>query len=99
MPNEPSKDTSNQTFYRLSGARHKIPNIRVQVWPTFKGYNTAFEKAVSAAHAAMTEGELRKIDKDAGKITIKHGPLTKLDMPRTIAFRVKDERGHEFYQY
>jgi Cu/Ag efflux protein CusF len=39
----------------------------------------------------MAEGEVRKVDKDAKKITIKHGPLTKLDMPAmTMVFQVRD---------
>lgn len=39
----------------------------------------------------MTEGEVRKIDKDAGKITLKHGPITNLNMPgMTMAFRTAD---------
>jgi Cu(I)/Ag(I) efflux system periplasmic protein CusF len=39
----------------------------------------------------MTDGEVKKVDKDAGKLTITHGPLTNLDMPgMTMAFRVKD---------
>lgn len=41
--------------------------------------------------APMADGEVRKVDKDAGKITIKHGPLANLDMPSmTMVFRVKD---------
>jgi len=41
--------------------------------------------------AALTEGEVRKIDKEAGKITLKHGPLTNLEMPAmTMVFRVRD---------
>jgi Cu(I)/Ag(I) efflux system periplasmic protein CusF len=41
--------------------------------------------------SAMAEGEVRKVDKDAKKITIKHGPLAKLDMPpMTMVFQVKD---------
>ena len=40
---------------------------------------------------AMTEGEVRKVDKDARKITIKHEPLQNLDMPAmTMVFQVKD---------
>ncbi|MEO8847142.1 MAG: copper-binding protein [Casimicrobiaceae bacterium] len=40
---------------------------------------------------AASEGEVRKIDKEAGKITIKHGPLVNLDMPAmTMVFHVKD---------
>ena len=39
----------------------------------------------------MVEGEVRKVDKGAKKITIKHGPLTNLDMPAmTMVFQVKD---------
>lgn len=45
----------------------------------------------STSSAAMAEGEIRKVDKDAKKITIKHGPLAKLDMPAmTMVFQVKD---------
>lgn len=41
--------------------------------------------------AALSEGEIRKVDKEAQKITIKHGPLANLDMPgMTMVFRVKD---------
>lgn len=40
---------------------------------------------------ALTEGEVRKVDKDAKKITIKHGPIVNLDMPAmTMVFQVKD---------
>ncbi|TAN51961.1 MAG: copper-binding protein [Betaproteobacteria bacterium] len=40
---------------------------------------------------AQSEGEVRKVDKDAKKITIKHGPLQNLDMPAmTMVFKVKD---------
>ena len=39
----------------------------------------------------LTEGEIRKVDKDAKKITIKHGPMPTLDMPAmTMVFQVKD---------
>ena len=46
---------------------------------------------VAQSGAAMAEGEVRKIDKDAGKVTIRHGELKNLDMPpMTMVFRVKD---------
>jgi Cu(I)/Ag(I) efflux system periplasmic protein CusF len=39
----------------------------------------------------MADGEVRKVDKDAKKITIKHGPLQKLEMPAmTMVFQVRD---------
>ena len=46
--------------------------------------------AMSVA-APMVDAEVRKVDKDAGKITLKHGPITNLEMPgMTMVFRVKD---------
>ncbi len=48
-------------------------------------------QAKGAAADAMADGEVRKVDKDAGKITMKHGPIPNLDMPgMTMVFRVKD---------
>ena len=47
--------------------------------------------AVVAQAAAMTEGEVRKVDKAAKKITLKHGPIVNLDMPgMTMVFLVSD---------
>ena len=47
--------------------------------------------AKSSVPADYADGEVRKIDKEAGKVTIKHGPLANLDMPgMTMVFRVKD---------
>jgi Cu/Ag efflux protein CusF len=44
------------------------------------------------AQAAMANGEVRKIDEAAGKITLKHGPIKSLDMEdeMTMVFRVQD---------
>jgi len=39
----------------------------------------------------MADGEIRKVDKDAGKLTIKHGAIPSMDMPpMTMVYRVKD---------
>jgi Cu(I)/Ag(I) efflux system periplasmic protein CusF len=39
----------------------------------------------------VTEGEVRKIDREQGKITLKHGEIRNLDMPgMTMVFRVKE---------
>lgn len=44
-----------------------------------------------AGSPAMTTGEVKKVDKDAGKVAIKRGPIKNLDVPgMTIFFRVKD---------
>jgi len=39
----------------------------------------------------MADGVVRKVDKDAGKLTIKHGPIPSMDMPpMTMVYRVRD---------
>lgn len=39
----------------------------------------------------MSQGEIRKIDKETKKITLKHGEIKNLDMPgMTMVFQVKD---------
>jgi len=41
--------------------------------------------------APLADGEVRKIDRGAGRLIIKHGPIPNLDMPATtMVFRVKD---------
>lgn len=41
---------------------------------------------------ALSDGEVRKIDKETGKITIKHGPIKNLDMPpMSMVFTAKDK--------
>lgn len=60
--------------------------------PTF-AHATSHQKSATMSKAgdAYVDGEVRKVDKDAGKITIKHGPLAILDMPAmTMVFRAKD---------
>lgn len=41
--------------------------------------------------APMADGEVRKVDKEQGKLTLKHGPIANLDMPSmTMVFKVAD---------
>lgn len=41
---------------------------------------------------ALSDGEVRRIDKETGKITIKHGPIKNLDMPpMNMVFTAKDK--------
>jgi Cu/Ag efflux protein CusF len=43
------------------------------------------------ALAQGAEGEVRKVDKEAKRVTIKHGPIPNLEMPAmTMVFQVKD---------
>jgi len=46
----------------------------------------------ATASSDLAEGEVRKVDKDNKKLTLKHGPLKNLDMPgMTMVFQVKDD--------
>jgi Cu/Ag efflux protein CusF len=48
--------------------------------------------SVTLAQAPMVNGQVTKIDEAAGKVTLKHGPIKKLDMNEgmTMVFRVQD---------
>ena len=51
----------------------------------------AVPMAGSTGMADMVEGEIRKVDMETKKITIKHGAIKNLDMPgMTMVFQVKD---------
>jgi Cu(I)/Ag(I) efflux system protein CusF len=53
--------------------------------------NSADSGHKGGVEGKMVEGEVKKVDKDAGKITIRHGELKNLGMPAmTMVFRVKD---------
>jgi Cu(I)/Ag(I) efflux system protein CusF len=46
----------------------------------------------SIASSHLVDGQVTKIDPSAGKVTIRHGPIKKLDMEggMTMVFRVQD---------
>ena len=47
--------------------------------------------ASAAQVADMADGEIRKIDKDGQKLTIRHGEIRNLDMPpMTMVFQVRE---------
>jgi len=49
-------------------------------------------KMTVAATPGMTDGEVRKIDKENGKVTIRHGEIKHLDMPpMSMVFNVKEK--------
>jgi Cu(I)/Ag(I) efflux system protein CusF len=48
-------------------------------------------QAQAPASDALADGEVRKVDKDAGNITLRHGPIASLGMPSMMmVFRTKD---------
>jgi Cu(I)/Ag(I) efflux system periplasmic protein CusF len=62
------------------------------IFATILAISSALLPKVTAAQSAMINGQVTKIDVSAGKITLKHGPIKKLEMedPMTMAFRVQD---------
>lgn len=51
----------------------------------------ATQRMTAMVDAPLSQGEIRKVDKAAGKLTIKHGPLENLGMPAmTMVFRAKN---------
>jgi Cu/Ag efflux protein CusF len=56
-------------------------------------HNAHHPETMQLAQAAdpMTDGEIRKVDRDAQKITIRHGAIQNLGMPpMTMVFQVRD---------
>jgi Cu(I)/Ag(I) efflux system periplasmic protein CusF len=48
-------------------------------------------KEAMAMSMPLTDGEIKKVSKDTGKLTIKHGEIKNLDMPpMTMVFVAKD---------
>jgi len=44
-----------------------------------------------AAAASPAEGEVRRVDRAQGRLTLRHGPIESLNMPpMTMVFRVQD---------
>ena len=56
-----------------------------------KHHPTVQTAAAASQAETLSDGEIRRIDKDTKKLTIRHGPLANLDMPpMTMVFQVKD---------
>jgi Cu(I)/Ag(I) efflux system periplasmic protein CusF len=76
--------------YHLIAALVITVTMPVTVYAVEAHHQPAAATAV-AAPAAMADGEVRRVDRDAKKITIKHGPISNLDMPpMTMVFQVQD---------
>lgn len=53
----------------------------------------AFVVSLDGLAQSLADGEVRKLDIETGKITIKHGEIKHLDMPgMTMVFTAKDKR-------
>lgn len=79
------------TLAALTGASFalSLPGIAQAMDHSSHGKAGATIKTTNPAE--MTDGEIKKIDKDNKKLTIKHGDIKNLDMPgMTMVFQVKD---------
>ncbi|MDP2065784.1 MAG: copper-binding protein [Burkholderiaceae bacterium] len=69
--------------------------ILLTLWatvPAFAQTPMVQGKAGMSQAPAMTDGEVRKVDKEAGKITLRHGDIKHMDMPgMTMVFVAKDK--------
>lgn len=57
-------------------------------------FAVAMAACISAAQAQapLAEGEIRRVDKEGARVTIKHGEIRNLDMPpMTMVFQVRDK--------
>ena len=74
-----------QVIFRIVAAAFFTAPAFAQTEPDHASHH-----AESAAKPT-TDGEVRKVDKSAGKLTIRHGEIRNLEMPAmTMVFRVKD---------
>ncbi|MDB5898044.1 MAG: transporter [Ramlibacter sp.] len=55
--------------------------------------HAAHHGPAEAAAAPQSQGEVRKVDLEQGKVTLRHGPLINLDMPAmTMVFTAADPK-------
>jgi Cu/Ag efflux protein CusF len=79
---------------------HVLAVAAIAIAPSARAQSTAASGADHAAHhpaagaaVPQSDGEVRKIDKEQGKLTLRHGPLQNLEMPAmTMVFKVADAK-------
>ena len=78
----------------MRATRYPIAAIALAASPLLSAESNVDGRVIvaQAAQASPTvDGEVKKIDKDAGKITLKHGAIANLGMPpMSMVFRAKD---------
>lgn len=84
------KTTLASLLFALSAISTRHPQ-----WPAndHTGHGSMSSHHSTAVATKMVDGQVKKIDKAAGKVTLAHGPLANLGMdihPMTMVFRVKD---------
>ena len=71
-----------KTFFRHTLVLSALAGSAM-AWAQATDHSHHAAPAVQAAAPAtdLTDGEVRKLDLDTGKVTLKHGPIKSLDMP------------------
>ncbi|MBE0546765.1 MAG: copper-binding protein [Rubrivivax sp.] len=68
------------------------PAIAQQAADDHAAHHPAATTTATTAAADLADAEVRKVDKDAAKVTLKHGEIKSLDMPpMTMVFSVRDK--------
>jgi Cu(I)/Ag(I) efflux system protein CusF len=82
-----------KTLLIATAAVASVPVLAQQKPDEHAGHHAAAQTgAAKDAATDMTEGEVRRVDKEGAKITLKHGEIKNLDMPpMTMVFGVKDK--------
>ena len=79
------------TFTKLLGASLLAGAVTLSI--SVQAQTSAAPAAAKVGAAAMTNAEVRKVDKENNKITLKHGEIKNLDMPpMTMVFQVTDPK-------
>ena len=82
-----------KTFFRHTLVLSALAGSAM-AWAQATDHSHHAAPAVQAAAPAtdLTDGEVRKLDLDTGKVTLKHGEIKSLDMPRmTMVFTAADK--------
>jgi Cu(I)/Ag(I) efflux system periplasmic protein CusF len=65
--------------------------VNAQTAPASAADHSAHHPAT--ATAPQSDGEVRKVDREQGKVTLRHGPMANLDMPAmTMVFKAADPK-------
>ena len=81
-----------QNIRLLTAALALFAGIGVHAQPSSSAAQQVSPPSANAA-TPNTEGVVRKVDQEQGKLTIKHGPIPNLDMPAmTMVFKVSDPK-------
>src|ERR1700740_3246731 len=85
------RGTTGQRWVQRAGAGARVMLVAFAV--ALSGVLLGLSLAVPARAADFTVGEIRRINKETKRVTLRHGEIKSLDMPAmTMAFAVRDPK-------